>query len=120
MKSLGHHFLIELYDCDEIILEDQDLIKKIMHEAIKICGATEVGDIFYEFSPHGISGVILISESHFSIHSWPENRYAAIDLFTCQVDLEIQKTYQYFCSAFDSKSSSITEIKRGLGFQTEN
>jgi S-adenosylmethionine decarboxylase len=116
MDALGYHYLIELYDCNASLLENCDTTKKILHEAVKKSGATEIGQVFHQFAPHGISGVILISESHFSIHTWPEKKYAAIDLFTCDASLQIKNTYKYLISAFSAKSSSITEIKRGLEF----
>lgn len=67
--ALGFHYLIELYQCNKQILTNQAFIKKTMKEAVKIAGANEVGDIFHEFKPMGVSGVILIGESHFSIHT---------------------------------------------------
>ena len=54
-----------------------------MLEAVKSAGGTYVTDVFHHFSPHGVSGVIVISESHVTIHSWPEHGYAAVDVFTC-------------------------------------
>ena len=114
-KALGFHFLIELFDCDKITLKDVKSIESAMNNAIHISGATEVGRIFHEFSPHGISGVILISESHFSIHTWPEYAYAAVDLFTCNKKLNIEAAYQQLTTDLKAKRASIKKIDRGIG-----
>jgi S-adenosylmethionine decarboxylase len=114
MDALGYHYLIELYDCDAEILKDLSLIKEIFQRSIQIAGATEIDNLFHQFSPQGVSGVILISESHFSIHTWPEYNYAAVDFFTCNPNLAIHEAYEQIVQDFHSQKSSIIEIKRGL------
>ena len=114
MKSLGFHYLIELYNCDPHFLKDAKFLENLLRKAVKESGATEIGRVFHEFSPHGVSGVILISESHFSIHAWPENGYAAVDLFTCNESVDVQKAIGILKKNLGAKSSSIVEIKRGF------
>ncbi len=114
MDALGFHYLIELTQCDPAFLQDADYVEKILKEAIVLSGATKVGEVFHRFSPHGVSGVILISESHFSIHTWPEYRYAAVDLFSCNEFLKIQDTYHFLVEKFQAQKSNIVEIKRGI------
>ncbi len=114
MKALGWHFLIELKECDANRLRDPAFIENTLRSAVTLSGAHSVGELFHPFSPHGFSAVILIAESHFSIHTWPEYRYAAVDFFTCNSQLRIQETYQFLVSAFHSQVSSILEMKRGL------
>ena len=114
MKALGFHYLIELHGCDPSLLQDSNYVEDALKKAIKISGATKIGEIFHRFSPQGISGVILISESHFSIHTWPEHRYAALDLFSCDESLEITQAYQYLVKKFNAQKSNIMEIKRGI------
>ena len=80
---LGHHTLIELHECDAAKLSDVEGIRVLMLGAIKAAGGTYVTDVFHHFSPHGVSGVIVIAESHVTIHTWPEHGYAAADVFTC-------------------------------------
>lgn len=80
---LGHHTLIELHGCDDAMLRDAAAVRTLMLEAVARSGGTYVTDIFHHFSPHGISGVIVIAESHVTIHTWPEHGYAAADVFTC-------------------------------------
>jgi S-adenosylmethionine decarboxylase len=80
---LGHHTLIELHRCDAAKLRDVAGVRALMLEAVKQSGGTYVTDVFHHFSPHGVSGVIVIAESHVTIHTWPEHGYAAADVFTC-------------------------------------
>lgn len=80
---LGHHTLIELHGCDDAKLRDVTSLRALMLEAVRRSGGTYVTDIFHHFSPHGVSGVIVIAESHVTIHTWPEHGYAAADVFTC-------------------------------------
>jgi len=114
MRALGFHYLIECYECPPEILKDVEYLKKALQNALEISGASIVGNIFHEFSPHGVSGVFLIKESHFSIHSWPEYKYAAVDFFTCNEKLKIEDAYQQLVKDLKSNRSSIVEIKRGL------
>ena len=83
MRSLGRHILVEFYDCDPAVLNDLSLVESSMKEAAVAAGSTIVDAVFRRFAPHGISGVVVIAESHLAIHTWPEYGYAAVDLFTC-------------------------------------
>ncbi len=114
MDALGFHYLIELYECDRNLLTNSNFLEKLMRNSVKESGATEIGHVFHEFSPHGVSGVVLISESHFSVHTWPEHNYAAVDLFTCNPEVNIQYVYQKLKKELMAKKSSIVEIKRGI------
>ena len=66
------------------------------------------------FSPHGVSGVVIISESHLAIHTWPELGYAAVDLFTCGENCDPKIAYDFLKAAFSSKSGSYSELRRGM------
>ncbi len=83
MKGLGRHILAEFFDCDREILNDVHQIEMYMKRAALECGATIVTAAFHKFNPHGVSGVVVIAESHLAIHTWPEYGYAAVDVFTC-------------------------------------
>lgn len=83
IDTIGTHLLIEMLDCDKEILNSIDAIEAILHEAAKAARATPVGSKFHRFQPEGASGILLLEESHISIHTWPEEGYAAIDFFTC-------------------------------------
>ncbi|MGH1362571.1 MAG: adenosylmethionine decarboxylase [Calditrichia bacterium] len=83
MNSLGRHILAEFFDCDNDLLNDAQHIEMCMKRAALECGATIVSATFHAFNPHGVSGVVVIAESHLAIHTWPEYGYAAVDVFTC-------------------------------------
>ena len=89
-------------------------MKDILVGAARACGATIVDVAFHEFNPFGVSGVVVIAESHLSIHTWPEYRYAAVDIFTCGDVIKPEYAVTYIASRFRCKSPSVVEMKRGL------
>jgi len=114
MQALGTHLLIELQDCNKQILNDIKKIEEFMVDAAKEARATVISAHFHEFSPHGISGVVIIAESHLSIHTWPEYEYAAVDIFTCGEILQPNVAADYLVKKFKSKNPSLIEVKRGI------
>jgi S-adenosylmethionine decarboxylase len=114
LKELGKHVIVEMYECRSEILDDLEGIREAMLDAAKIAGATIVGEIFHHFSPHGVSGAVVIAESHLSIHTWPEYRYAALDLFTCGESVNPGKAFDHLQKILGSEQISQTEMKRGL------
>ena len=89
--ALGRQMTVEFYDCAAEILSDAAAMERIFLEAAEVSGAHVVNSNFHSFEPQGVSGVVVISESHFAVHAWPEHDYAAVDLFTCGdgVDFDI-------------------------------
>ena len=81
--ALGRQMTVEFYDCSAAILADVKRMEAIFLEAARVSGAHVVNATFHAFEPQGVSGVLVISESHFAVHAWPEHDYAAVDLFTC-------------------------------------
>jgi len=79
-----------------------------------ISGATALNSTFHKFSPHGVSGVVVISESHFSIHTWPEYGYCALDIFTCGTEIKSEKALDFLKEELGAGSISVTEVKRGI------
>src|SRR3954470_12352945 len=88
MNALGEHMLLEYYGCDAIKLAHSDEVKEIVVNAVRQAHGTVVTEIFHNFSPHGVSGVVVIAESHLAIHTWPEHGYAAVDIFSCGSKLD--------------------------------
>lgn len=113
MKSLGRHILVEFHGCSAEILNDVPLIERDMIEAATKSGATIINSVFHHFSPFGVSGVIVIQESHLAIHTWPEYRYAAVDLFTCGTTVNPWVSYESLKAAFQAEHGSAIEINRG-------
>ena len=113
-EHLGRHVLAEFYDCDPNILNNKDRIENNMVDAAIECGATVVQKCFHMFSPFGVSGVVIIAESHLSVHTWPELGYAAVDLFTCGNKCDPKVAYEFLKKKFNSKKATFSELKRGI------
>lgn len=111
---LGEHYIIELYECEEAVLNDMHQVQTALTDAADIAGATIIDQRFHKFSPQGVSGVVVIAESHLSIHTWPELGYAALDLFTCSRDLDIQKALDMLKRVFKPGDVVVEYIQRGL------
>ena len=83
--DFGSHYLIDFIDCDPEMIKFVEPARSIVVRALKECGATVIDQLFHQFEPFGVSGTVLIAESHAGFHSWPENNFAAVDIFTCGV-----------------------------------
>jgi len=114
LNALGTHLLVELRDCNPEILTDLNRVKEALVSAAKEAKATIIDVSFHEFSPFGISGMVVIAESHLSIHTWPEYTYAAVDIFTCGDVIKPEVAAYYLINRFESKNPSIVELKRGI------
>lgn len=112
--NLGQHVLAEFFECDPNILNSINSVEKHMVDAALECGATIVQKCFHMFNPYGVSGVVIISESHLAIHTWPELGYAAVDLFTCGSSCDPMVAYEFLKKKFNSRQANYTELKRGI------
>ncbi|MDV6236327.1 adenosylmethionine decarboxylase [Leptospira ellisii] len=114
MNALGKHVIAEFYDCDYETINNHELVEDIMLKSVDLSGATTIKSVFHRFSPYGVSGVVVVSESHFAIHTWPEYGYCAVDVFTCGDLIDNQAALDYLKEKFGSKSISVVEMKRGV------
>jgi S-adenosylmethionine decarboxylase len=114
VNALGRHLLLELFDCDTDAINNLDAVKGALVEAAKRAQATIVDVVFHEFNPFGISGVVVIAESHLSIHTWPEHRYAAVDIFSCGDVLQPEVAATYLVEQFGAERTSVVELQRGM------
>lgn len=80
---LGKHLIAELWVRNPRLLDDPELIRDTLIAAAKRGHFSVLNVSAHAFSPHGVTAVVLLSESHMSIHTWPEHGYAAVDVFTC-------------------------------------
>lgn len=110
--ALGNHILVEFMNCEPHIMNDVAGIERDMVAAAQKAGATVINSTFHHFSPYGVSGVVVIQESHLAIHTWPEYGYAAVDLFTCG-EMDAWISFDFLKEAFKAKSYSAIEMKRG-------
>jgi S-adenosylmethionine decarboxylase len=114
LNALGRHLLLELFDCDLDAINNVEAVKGALIEAAKRAQATIVDVVFHEFNPFGVSGVVVIAESHLSIHTWPEYRYAAVDIFSCGDTLQPEIAATYLVEQFGAERTSVVEMQRGM------
>ncbi|MCC5934498.1 MAG: adenosylmethionine decarboxylase [Candidatus Cyclonatronum sp.] len=114
MQALGRQILVEYYDCNSEIINDVSQIESILLEATRRSQASIISHNFHKFSPHGVSGTVVIAESHVAIHTWPEYGYAAVDIFTCGETIDPWIIQEHIKERFESKNVSSMEMKRGL------
>lgn len=112
--ALGLHLLVELENCNASALDSTSFIEDIMVEAAIRSGATVLNSSFHKFSPQGVSGVVVIAESHLTIHTWPELNYAALDVFTCGSHVDPWKATLYVEEKLQATDVTITDITRGI------
>ncbi|MBC7074542.1 MAG: S-adenosylmethionine decarboxylase proenzyme [Syntrophomonadaceae bacterium] len=114
MQSLGRHVLAEVYGCSFEVLNDIQKVEDIMINAALEAGAEVREFVFHKFSPQGVSGVVVISESHLTIHTWPELGYAAVDVFTCGDKVNPWDACNYLAEMFGANYVNASEVKRGI------
>lgn len=114
MKELGLHVLLDLAGCPSALLADRDRLARVLRDCAVASGATIVGEIFHRFSPSGVSGVLLIAESHLSIHTWPELGAATIDVYSCGEGFDPALAAQRLSEALEATETRLTRVRRGL------
>ena len=109
----GNHGLLDLYGCDEAILKDEGRLKTALMAAAQAAEATILTEHFHTFGgAGGVTGVLLLAESHISIHTWPEHRFAAIDAFICG-GMKLEKVKEVLCSELAAERVDWTVVNRG-------
>ena len=114
IEQLGRHILVEYYNCDKELLKDHEAIERFMNQAAREANATIVTSCFHKFNPWGVSGAVIIQESHLTIHTWPEYGYASVDLFTCGDSVNPWNGFMYLEKVLSADRSESTEVSRGL------
>jgi S-adenosylmethionine decarboxylase len=115
VKHLGKHVILDLWGCKN--LDSSEMIRKTLKEAVEICHVTLIEIKIHTFLPHGISGIALISESHISIHTWPEYKYAAVDVFTCGKNVDPYLALPIFRKYLKPKRAEIIDVDK-VDFET--
>lgn len=111
---IGHHYIVEASGCNPKVIGSVEKVQGILVKAAEISGAKVWSISVSKFPPSGVSGVVVISESHISTHTWPEMRYAALDIYTCGSHVDPEKAVVFAVEGFGASSSHITEITRGI------
>jgi S-adenosylmethionine decarboxylase len=114
LKALGRHIVCELSGCHPAFLSDINGIAAMMIGAAKAARATIMESAFHRFEPQGVSGTVILAESHLSIHTWPEKGYAAMDFYTCGDHTDPWLACEHAAQALRAKSVLATELKRGI------
>ena len=113
--ALGRQMTVEFYDCAADILADAKRLEEVFLTAAQRSGAHVVNSTFHSFEPQGVSGVVVISESHFAVHAWPEHDYAAVDLFTCGSGVDFTAAVKALAEGMNSGQWIISSmVNRGI------
>ena len=112
--ELGVHIIMELSGCQADFLDNIEKIKELMIKAAIIANAHIKEAVFHKFNPIGVSGVVVIAESHISIHTWPEFGYAAVDIYTCGENTDPWKACNVISEGLKAQSVFITQVDRGI------
>jgi S-adenosylmethionine decarboxylase len=110
---LARHTLLELHGCNRALLNSPEDLKTLLKDAVLRGHGTIVTDVFHTFSPHGVSGVVVISESHVAIHTWPEHGYAAVDIFSCGTKLDHTLIREAIHTGLQAAQIEVRELTRG-------
>jgi len=119
MKVLGRHLIAEYTGCAPAILNDASYVEESLLEAVRQSGATIVRSVFHHYAPQGVSGVVVIAESHMSVHTWPEYGYAAVDFFTCGQAVDPYRANACLAEKLGCRQAIVSEIKRGIPSETD-
>lgn len=114
MEPVGHHYIVEASGCDPDVIGKVERVEQILVAAAEAAKVQIWSISFHRFNPGGVSGVVVISESHLSVHTWPELRYVALDIFTCGDDARPEAAVTSALKQFGAGNVHITEVTRGL------
>lgn len=114
MDALGRHLLIELHDCDRNALDNLELVRDTLVEAADRLDSTVLDVSTHKFDPIGVTAIVMIAESHLSIHTWPEHRYAAMDIFTCSKSMQPADVVGFLSARLGAGNVQTVEVNRGI------
>ena len=113
MNATGKHLILELKDCSRDLLDNLDFLKDMLILAASKAGSKVLGEAFHKFTPQGVTGVVIIAESHLSIHTWPEYGYAAVDFFTCGEEIDPFRGFDLLREKLSAERFEVQEFFRG-------
>ncbi len=105
--------MLELFGCDSRVLQDQKMLEGILQKAAMAADTKIVQSVFHKFSPQGVTGVVVIEESHLSLHTWPEYGYASVDFFTCGKG-QPNNAYKIIVKELEADRHELLIVERGL------
>lgn len=110
---LGRHAIIDLSGCNPQTMRSHSLIRDILYQAAQVAKLTVVGCMDHRFEPFGYSAVLILEESHLSIHTWPEHNYASVDLYSCNLDTDMRAIKDYLAEQLQASDTAFTILDRG-------
>lgn len=113
LHSLGKQYILDLKDCDNKVLDDLEFLKVTLSAVVQQTQEEPIGESFHQFTPQGVSGLVLGNGAHVCIHTWPEYNYAAMDIFTHNESFDLETASELIIEKLGSKNPSITELERG-------
>ena len=112
--SNGRHLILDLYDCDQEILNDYEELQRLLEASLVMAKANVLRIFGEKFQPQGVTLLALLSESHASIHTWPEIGYCAIDLYTCGNTTQTHRAAEFLKTKLKAKTSEEKELVRSI------
>lgn len=112
IKEFGKHYLVEYVDCNPRKMEFVDDVRPLFLRAAEKSRATVIQSFFHQFEPRGVTGIIMIAESHFSVHTWPEDNYVSFDILTCG-EMDPQAAIEELRAGFEAKRVDVRVVARG-------
>ncbi|MCB9477595.1 MAG: adenosylmethionine decarboxylase [Deltaproteobacteria bacterium] len=113
-SALGTHHLLDLFGVGAALLDDQSALKATLSRCARDGGATILATHFRRFEPQGVTGVVILAESHVTIHTWPERGAATLDVFTCGDPSIGERIVEGLVAALPSEEHRVTSIARGM------
>jgi S-adenosylmethionine decarboxylase len=111
--SNGCHLILDLYNCPKHLLDDYRYLEEMLQTAVRMSGASLLRITGHKFEPEGVTILALLAESHASIHTWPAQQYAAVDLYTCNPDgVSAKKAADFIKHKLQAKEVEELEIER--------
>ena len=117
--AIGRHLIADFYFCEVAFLDDAASLEREMVQAAVSAGAEVRGTCFHHFATGGVSGVVIISESHLAVHTYPELTYAALDFFTCGRTVDPRMICELLVASFRPKVVATECLARGQHLQGE-
>ncbi len=113
-KALGLHILADLYGVEADRIDHVEDIKNLLESAVKVADLTKISSHYHQFNPHGATGVILLAESHISIHTWPEYGLATVDVYTCGDSTKAYRAIDYILNTLEPRRVDKQIHERGF------
>ncbi len=118
INSIGKHYIFDIYNCSRKKIEYQNTVEKFLNKLVNILQLSKVNESYKQFEPVGVTGFILLEESHVSIHTWPEYEFAAVDVFSCKDSIDLEKVKKLIATDLESSVIEINSLKRGKALDT--